>query len=644
MKQFFYLLAFIITIGCATANAQNYKTHKVKAGETIEEIAKLYNVTPFDIYSLNPDAKKGLKRNAVLIIPKSKISTSTPQATVTKELTGFKEYKVKRKETLYSISKKFDVEQEDIKKHNTFLYANNLRKGDRLKIPVYKRVLEVIEPEPTTQQYTVLPKEGKWRIAYKYGITVNELEALNPGMAEVLNPGDKINVPNIKQTEQKEVDNQYSYYEVLPKEGFYRLKLKLGLEQEELEALNPELKESGLKVGMVLKIPYSENMEAASQGLQEVNLGNTINTLETKHIAIMLPFKLNKVDVDSVNDTKAQMRKDPFLKMSMDFYSGAIIALDSLKRMGASLRVDVYDTKNLASEVSDILRDNDFEDVSAVIGPFMPNNVQKVASELKKYNIPVVSPITKSVTLTENVFQSRPSEDLLYDRIVTAVKQDHSIDQIIIIADNDHTKVSDNLKREFPAAPQVYSRKNKEGEEAYFILNDDILPKLKPGKNIIFLETLNPGLVSNVSSKLNAFNTKENQIVLVTTNMNSAFEDDEVSNYHLSNLQFQFATIAKTYNEDNANSFAKNYVNRFGVTPNKVAVRGFDITMDVILRVLNYEDLYESVNAAPLTAYVENKFAYKKKFMGGYYNSSVYLVKYQDLKIVEIEETPEPQE
>ncbi|PNQ73635.1 peptidoglycan-binding protein [Hanstruepera neustonica] len=644
MKQFFYLLAFILTIGCASANAQNYKTHKVKAGETIEEIAKLYNVTPFDIYTLNPDAKKGLKRNAVLIIPKSKISTSTPQAAITKELSGFKEYKVKRKETLYSISKKFDIEQEDIKKHNPFLYADNLRKGDRLKIPVYKRVLEVKEPESTTQQYTVLPKEGKWRIAYKYGITVAELEALNPGMAEVLNPGDKINVPNIKAADQKEVDNQYSYYEVLPKEGFYRLKLKLGLEQEELEALNPELKESGLKVGMVLKIPYSEGVDAASSGLEEVNLGHSINTRETKRIAIMLPFKLNKIDIDSVADTKALMKKDPFLKMSMDFYSGAIVALDSLEKMGASLKIDVYDTKNLASEVSSILNDNDFEEVSAVIGPFMPNNVERVASELRKHNIPVVSPITKNVTLSENVFQSRPSEDLLYDKIVNSIKQDDSIDQIIIIADNDHVKVSDNLKREFPSAPQVYSRKDKEGEEAYFIYDDDILPKLKPGKNVVFLETLSPGLVSNVSSKLNAFITKERQIILVTTNMNDAFEDDEVSNYHLSNLQLEFAAIAKMYNEDDANSFAKNYVNRFGVTPNKVAVRGFDITMDVILRVLNYENLYESVNQAPLTAYVENKFAYKKKFMGGYYNNSVYLVKYQDLKIVEIQDTAENQD
>ena len=149
---------------------------------------------------------------------------------------------------------------------------------------------------------------------------------------------------------------------------------------------------------MVLKIPYSDSMDAAAPDLESINLGNSINTSETKRIAIMLPFKLNKIVIDSVADTKSQLQKDPFLKMSMDFYSGAVVALDSLEKMGASLRVDVYDTKNMVSEVSKILDDNNFEDVSAVIGPFMPNNIQKVATELKKYNIPVVSPITKNVS------------------------------------------------------------------------------------------------------------------------------------------------------------------------------------------------------------------------------------------------------
>ncbi len=625
--------------GCgSTSQAQNYKTHKVKAGETIELIAKQYQLTPFDIYALNPDAKKELKTNAVLIIPNKKINKSAPHAAIEKELTGFKTHKVKRKETLYSLSKEYNVEQDEIKKHNTFLYANNLRKGDEIKIPLYKKVFTVSQPEELQKTYTVLPKEGKWRIAYKFGITVSELEALNPGMNSVLQEGEVINVPNITDTEEKPVDNQYSYYEVLPKEGFYRLKVKLGLEQSELEALNPELIESGLKVGMILKVPYNANVEDENTKLEITDLTNSISSYKEKHIAFMLPFKLNRVNVDSVADTKEQIKKDPFLDMSLDFYSGVVVALDSLKKLGVNLKVDVYDTRNMASEVSSILNTNSFNDVQAVIGPFMPDHIKRVAADLQSENIPVVSPLTKNLEISENIFQSRPSEDLLKDKIINYVKNDSTINQIIIIADQSHIKISNDLKTHFPTASQIYSQKDKKEKDAYFIYDTDIISKLKPGKNIVFLETSNPGFVSNVSSKLNSLISKDRQIILATTEMGDAFEDDEVSNYHLSNLQLTFAAIAKTYNEDDNNSFAIDYEKRYGVTPNKIAVRGFDVTMDVVLRLVNYENLYESVNQAPLTEYVENKFAYKKKLFGGYYNDTVYLVKYEDLKIVEVKQ------
>ena len=248
MHRFLLVLIVSLFFGITSVNAQNYSTHQVKKGETIEGIAKRYYVTPSDIYGLNPDAKKGLKPNTILIIPISK--AKKPKITETKELQGFKKHKTKRKETLFGISQKYDVEIEDIKKHNTFLYANNLRKGDKLQIPIFK-ITKVEEEVEAYKIYTVLPKEGKWRIAYKFGITVAELETINPDMGEVLQEGQEIKVPNIEKTEEKAIDEQYSYYKVLPKEGFYRLKLKLGLEQETLEELNPGLAESGLKVGMI---------------------------------------------------------------------------------------------------------------------------------------------------------------------------------------------------------------------------------------------------------------------------------------------------------------------------------------------------------------------------------------------------------
>ena len=637
MKKFLIILFAVLIYNCALT-AQNYKTHKVKKGETIEAIASRYMVTPYAIHQLNPDSKKELRVGSVLIIPKSAVETKET-ATIEKELTGFKKYKVKRKETLYSISKKYDITTDELKKHNPKLYANDLKKGAVIQIPQYTKKLIVNTPKESTKLYTVLPKEGKWRIAYKFGITVTELEALNPEMGEVLQEGQQINVPNIEAEDIKQVDDAYSYYTVLPKEGFYRLKLKLGLEQEELEKLNPELKEGGLKQGMVLKIPYAADSTLVTDDAETVNLEDKLHrNSEEKHIAIMLPFRLNRVNMDSIQDTKKQIVRDPYLSNSLDFYSGALVALDSLKTFGISLRVDVHDTQNEKSRVSSILRSNDFDTVDAVIGPLLSDNFQLVASTLKSSNVPVVSPLGKDLELYDNVFQSRPDDALLQTKVLEYVKKNKGDAHIIVISDSKHTANRDLLKKEFPTASLVNSRRNKSGNDEFYVLLDDVENVLKEGRNLIFLETENSGFVSNVTSILNSKSIDKTEIMLVTTNFNRAFESDEVSNHSLSSLQFTYAAVARFNTDEGSNSFVKNYMAKYGETPSKMATRGFDLTMDIVLRLVTSTSLYTSAKNDELTQYVENKFSYKKKLFGGYYNDSVYLVKYNNLQIVEITE------
>ncbi|GAA4812158.1 LysM peptidoglycan-binding domain-containing protein [Litoribaculum gwangyangense] len=644
MNRFLLTLIFVLALGFTSLNAQNFSTHQVKEGETIEKIAKRYYVTPFDIYQLNPDAKKELKPNTILIIPISK--ANPPKVTIEKELKGFTEHKTKRKETLYSLAKAYGITEDDIKKYNTFLYANPLRKGDKLQIPKFK-ITEIVEAPKLTKEYTVLPKEGKWRIAYKFGITVKELEALNPTMQEVLKEGEIINVPNLETESVKEIDDKYSYYKVMPKEGFYRLKLKLGLDQEQLEALNPGLKESGLKDGMILKIPYSNLADGILiTDSKRVNLTDSISDYGIKHIALMLPFRLNRVEFDTVADTKKSIKNDPYLSASLDFYSGVLVALDSLKRLGISLKVDVFDTKYQVSEVSKIIEENNFENIDAVIGPLTSETFDKAASELRRYNTPIFSPIGSNLNLYDNVFQSKPSDELLKKKVIDFIKSDTLPKNIIIISDSKTINVSNDLKREFNGARQIYSRKNKDGKDEFFVTKEDIQNVLKPGKNIVFLETTNEGFASNVTSVLASLNNKENielqqkpiEIKLVTTNINSAFEGDQINNTHLSKLQFHFAASSREYNENDKNSFVKTYKSIYNTTPNKRAVKGFDLTMDVVLRLVTSENLYLSVKNTPLTEYVENKFEYKKKMFGGYYNDSAYLVKYDNLTIVEVKQ------
>ena len=461
MKNFFISFSLVLLF-CLNAFAQDYKTHKVKVGETIESIAKIYLVTPFDILALNPDAKTNLQPNIVLIIPKSRI-LKTPVQIETQQLINYKTHKVKRKETLYSISKKYNITIDDIKKHNTRLYSDNLQKGDRINIPRYKTVLVTSITGNTIKIYKVLPKEGKWRVAYKFGISIAELEKLNPELGETLQLGEEINVPNIANNEEKSVEEAFGYYTVLPKEGFFRLKIKLGLTQEELESLNPELIDSGLKVGMILKVPFDVGNIIESEAIKQTTLADRLTNFETKRIAVMLPFRLNRIDFDSINEAKAILKKDRYMSISVDFHTGVLMALDSAKQLGISTKLDVFDTRGQISQVTSILRSNNFSNYDAVIGPFTANNFERAASLLKGDNVPIISPVTKPKNLYSNVFQTIPSNELLRKRMIQSVKRstDTIPMHIFIISDSKHIAVSNLLKREFPSAKQIFSRKTK---------------------------------------------------------------------------------------------------------------------------------------------------------------------------------------
>ncbi len=642
MRKLVITLSFVFLI-IFSNSAQDFKTHKVMAGETIESIAKIYRVTPFDIYALNPDAKNQLQLNSILIIPKSRV-LETPIKTESKVLLNYKSHKVKRKETLYSISKKYNVTIDEIKKYNTQLYSNNLKKGDKINIPRFRTVMVTSNLGNTIRIYKVLPKEGKWRVAYKFGITVLELEQLNPDMGETLFEGQEINVPNIADNEEKAIEDEFGYYKVQPREGFYRLKLKLGLSQTELEALNPELIDSGLKNGMVLKVPLDVENNILNADVERSVLWDKINNFETKRIAVMLPFRLNRIDLDSVQEVKDIIRQEGLLSVSLDFHSGVLMALDSAKQLGLSTKLDVFDTKGQINEVARILRANDFSDYDAVIGPFTSNNFERASAILKTDNVPIISPVTKPKALYSNVFQTIPSDELLYKKMVAFVKQDTLPSHMIIISDSKHRATSNALKAEFPRAKQIFSRKDEDGKEAYYIIIEDVEEQFKEGRNIVFLETSNEGFVSNVSSMINSFNGVdeeleiEREVILMTTNKNRAFEGINISNYDLSKLKFQYPSVNRSYDVDQSNSFVSGYKKKYGAAPNRYVTRGFDLTMDILLRLATAEDLYKASNSDIETEYIENKFRYSKKLFGGYYNEAAYIVRYEDLKIVEVKQ------
>ena len=641
---------FLIVLGIVAFSsfgyAQNLKTHRVQVGESIESIAKRYKITAADIYALNPDAKSNFSIDTILIIPESFIPKSSTNTEVVKELVSYKVYKVKRKETLFGIAQKFEVTVEDIKAHNKELYSKNLRRGDKIYIPRFKIKSNQVSTQ-VIQKYTVLPKEGKWRIAYKFGISVPELEALNPTMGAYLKEGQQLNVPNISDSDKKAIEeDEYGYYTVKAKEGFFRLEKKLGLTKTQLESLNPELVNQGLKLGMVLKIPKLNIRKIATESFPVVNLSDSLVDFSTKKIALLLPFKSKSIDFDSLDLAKSQLQRDGYINISTDFYAGVVTAIDSAKRLGISTELEVFDTNAEPLDLKSILLQTNFSDYDAILGPITVQNLELTAKYAQRDSVPVVSPFVKTMAIYPNLFQTIPDENWMRTKMVNYVKSDTIPHQTLIIHDAKNLATANYLKAEFPEASLLTTKKDKEGSEQFFLMLEDVQAALLSGRTFVFLESNNEGFVSNITSTLNAMNGVtilrdedeneteiERDIFLMTTSKNRAFEGTNISNYDLSNLNFQFPSV--NFDSRFSDAFEQRFVQEFGTFPNKYAIRGFDITMDILLRLSRYGTLYSETSRFQ-TTYLENKFQYILQPYGGYKNEAGYILKYEDLQLVKV--------
>jgi cell wall-associated NlpC family hydrolase len=235
MKSFVLVLAlFFFSFG--VFSQEKYIKHKISKGENVSVIAKKYNVKVKDILDLNPKASKLLKLNSILLIPSSQ-KTIGNKATKTKEVIASNTAKLQEtttheilpKETLYGISKQYQLTVEELKKANPKLESEGLKIGQQIIIPANAKpiiiassksvetessIVTTAQPEITEKVIEteivreVLPKETKYAIAKEFGLTVAELEKQNPFIKKKLPVGSVLKIHPSSSYVKKEIQEE----------------------------------------------------------------------------------------------------------------------------------------------------------------------------------------------------------------------------------------------------------------------------------------------------------------------------------------------------------------------------------------------------------------------------------------------------
>jgi len=556
----------------------------------------------------------------------------------------FLSHKVKKKETVFSITRKYNITETQLYEYNPLLKKIGLRKRMTLRIPVYPMVVEKL-PEPTveldqnTQAYIVKPKETKWRIAYNFQMTIPELEALNPQIKKVLKEGQEIRVPILaSQTESETLeaswDSNYNYYKVLPKEGYYRIEKKIGVTRKVLDSLNPNLLELGLQAGMILKVPGEAKGELKIQDDLLVARLSLLDSLKEAHeieLALLLPFKAKTIEYDSIEDTRRLLQSRNLHTVSADFYSGVLLAIDTLSHYGISVKLNVFDTQNSISKVNEIVNTQDFSKTDAIIGPLIPSNFDYLSTKSQVQKIPKVAPLsTNPVAMREAVYQSVTSKKFLRKRMFEYLDRTlNREDNIVLVVDSLNRSVEKELLKLFPKASVLRPEKSN-----YLLpdLVDSLLVDSLPNK--VILESQDFSLISSASSQMSAQQSKSRTVQLFTTYRGNAYENPNLSLKQLGDLKFTYSTDRLPLKLGEYSHFQNHYISTFGKPPNRTAIRAYDLTMDLILRKA-YSGNFKSIDKIGETDYQEHRFLYRKQDKS-FENSGYFLLQHKDYELIEL--------
>ena len=643
MKYFFAICMTTLWFNYSVFSQGKTTTHKVEKGETINQIAQKYKVTPFDIYQLNPDAQSGLKPNSILLIPNS--SAKKAINVQSKKGTATVTHLVAPKETLYGIEKKYGVSDEALKQANPFLEKDGLQIGQILTISsnaVLKNNTSITEK---VVYHYVLPKETKYSIAKQYGITIEELERKNPEVVSNLPEGFKLLIKGVALKADKTVvavepkkeivvtapikntvATNYLNYVVKPKETLYSLSKMVGITQEELIALNPLLSE-GVIEGMVLKVPativFSQETKKEYTELSKNTYGNS-----RKKLTFLLPFNVSKIEGDTVNSMAMRLKKDKFLNMTLDFYAGALMAIDSAKTLGLDIDVNIFDSQETksSSNVAYLIKNNDLEDSDAIIGPFYQSNVEKAAEILLPNQVPVISPLSKDLGVSyANIFQSIPAPEAVKNAMFDYMRSKGG--NIVAVVDKKKGSVIQFIKENHKDVRFSTLTANG-GVSAENLKSLFVKDKI----NYVVMETGNTGMIkSTIAAMLSAMATYNVQLVILEPN--ETLDTDEINFLNLTKLKLMYPSVTRENKSQEALIFEKEFRKKNKIYPSIFATRGFDITFDTMLR-LSQDKKYQETIDATATEQIDNKFEFYKKEDGGYTNKGIYILYYDtDLTI-----------
>lgn len=424
-----FLFFFFSASNAQSPQSKNF-SHEVKIGETLYSIARTYGVSTESILSINPGVTEHIMAGQKLLIPASD--------------SGSTFHTIKKGETLYYITHKYNITAQSLCDANPGLSAENFRAGEVIIIP----------------------------------------KASDPNEINIAAPRKKT---GCKLT-----------YEVKKKETLYSIARKFNVSEEAIVAMNPSIKKGKVKRKQILCIPYSENETEPEPLIKDVmeQLEPATQNYSTVKVAVILPFGLSTTD------------KSPESIKMIDFYEGMLLAIDSLKGTGISTDIYTYDESQTAnSSINELLSQPMVKHSNIIVGPMDERHIETVARFAEENNIYHIVPFSSKESVTDNmhnVFQINAPNEYIYNKVYSHFINANKESNVIFV----ESEEDENRKDYVSDFQKILSARSVTWQRINFADIETIETILsKERKNVIIPTNSNQTTFENLVAKLNANDT-----------------------------------------------------------------------------------------------------------------------------------------
>jgi LysM repeat protein len=533
------LLIFLLAFGQLFAQPEDatieeidgkrYYVHFVQTGNTLYGIQRLYKVPLQDIISANPGVENGISSGQRILVPLPGREGLSQNLLM---------HKVESKETLYGISKKYDVSLEQLNELNPEL-KEGLKVGQDLKIPVKngQKVSTPQGPESANPFKTTLEKP-KFKISFKDTL-----------ITHVVQKG----------------------------ETLYSISKRYMITEREIQEIN-DMRNSRIRPGDELMIAIKkERIEpVVVREIEPLGKNRFFDSLflfrrkETYKITMFMPLFFDTPEREVVSD------------IATEYYMGAQMALDSLEKMGFNATVFVHDTRNDSVNLQRILNSEAMKGTDLIFGPFFGDNADIIAKWAKENGARMVSPFaTNYEVLRENpmVYEAVTSDVTLARGLAKTFLKDSSNKAPVLL-------VKPQSKKDvfaYEAFRNTYLNHEPGKDRAKIIectIADFATFIQKDQKTRIVFLSNNKGQVNQLINAINKAIVKWSNSDVVLYGTKDWVNYDNISTKYKNRYQVHFASpYHLDYTRPDMIMANRTFRDKYGTDLSKVAAQGFDVTL-----------------------------------------------------------------